>query len=204
MNVVDRDSVVLGIVFVLFSLFTASLIAQDRPPARAYSYQRLFRSEVRKAGLEDHRAMLAGQVMQESTWRHDAASPFANGLTQFTPATQEWINTLDPLLLELDDPINPRWAIRAQMVFMGRLLSKYGAIETPTPDDQEAFALVGYNAGDGWVNRERRATAKEGGDPLRWFHGVEGFCLRAEWACRESSAYVRRILYRWKIAFEGF
>lgn len=164
-----------------------------QPPREALRYQRDLVREARAAfGLDAPIAALAAQVHQESAWRADAVSPAgAVGLTQFMPATADWIGDLYAELRPAD-PRNPRWSLRAQARYMRWLLER-----TAARNDCEsyAFALASYNGGLGWTKRRRAKAA----DP--------GRCLGA--ACdinpgvsassqRENRAYPRRVLFRWQ------
>lgn len=160
------------------------------PPAANKHRRDLTRNAHMIWGLDAPVATFAAQIHQESGWRPDARSAYAYGLAQFTPATADWIGTLDPVLAGADAG-NPVWALRA-LVRYDRWL--WQRLPAATDCDRMAFALAGYNGGAGWLTREQRAAAAAGMAPDRWWQAVETVCVRAEWACRENRGYPRRIL----------
>ena len=149
-------------------------------------------------GLDAPIARFAAQLHQESGWRADARSPYAQGLAQFTPATAEWIAVAYPALRPAD-PWDPLWSIRAQVTYMGHLWLAVN--EAATECDRWAFALAAYNGGLGWVVRDRRLTAVLGGDASRWWGHTEQNSNRAAWAKKENRGYPRRILLRLEPAY---
>lgn len=173
-------------------------------PEAAYQYKRAATSIWGdELGNRIPRAILAAQVHQESTWRASARSPFAYGLTQFTPDTAEdmcrWYPELRPC-----DPGDYRWALRAQAIYMRRLLDM-NRVGRPAASDLDAiaFALSGYNGGPGWTMRDRN-ECRDYGDLCndgRWFcnvehyHGASPSGARRNQASRnENRHYVRIIL----------
>jgi soluble lytic murein transglycosylase-like protein len=167
----------------------------DHIPLAAEQYRRQLTREVRYyMGLREPVSRFGAQVHQESAWRSGAQSKYAAGLAQFTPGTSQDMARIYPKDLEgKATPLDPWWALRAMVLYMKRLrdgLSNFG-------EDAHAAALVSYNGGGGWLLRERKAAARAGADPQRWFGQVEHHCLRAQWACEESRNYPRKILFRW-------
>jgi soluble lytic murein transglycosylase-like protein len=156
---------------------------------------RVEREAARNFGLEAPAARLAAQIDLESGWNPKAASAYAQGLTQFTPATARWLPTICPAVGE-PDAWDPDWSLRAQACYMAWLLDELqpyrhaGAMSTCTHWN---FALRSYNGGLGWINRERLATQRAGDDANDWLD-VERHRLRAAWAHRENTRYPRRIL----------
>lgn len=182
------------VIFLLLVLVPLFALAQMHPnvPRDAYKYQRMLTGQARQVwGLEAPIATFAAQIHQESYWRPTARSPYAEGLTQFTPDTAKWIGQVFPELRN-PDVYNPSWAIAA-LVRYDRWL--WGRVGSPLPCDRMAFALAGYNGGAGWIDRERKAAPGRGYDPSLWFGHVENVCLRAGWACKENRDYPRRILH---------
>lgn len=143
-------------------------------------------------GLDAPVALFAAQIHQESRWEPEAASAYAQGLTQFTPATAAWIAALYPAELAPADPWDPAWAIRAQMRYMRDLARQFSGGATRC--DDWAFALAGYNGGPGWVRRDQRLAAAAGAAPEVWFGEVELHTKRGAAARKENRGYVRRIL----------
>jgi soluble lytic murein transglycosylase-like protein len=160
------------------------------------------RQGARYFGLKAQPARMAAQIHQESAWKPRAASAFAQGLTQFTPATARWVPSICP---EIGPPDvwNPTWAIGAQHCYMAWLHRRV----PPLPGDFEltdcdrwAFALRAYNGGEGWLLRERRAARKAGANANAW-RAVEPFRARAGWAHTENIEYPQRILLRIEPAY---
>lgn len=170
--------------------------AQVRVPPVAATYRlAIEREAARNFGLDAPVARLAAQVHQESGWRADAASAYAHGLTQFTPATAKWLPTVCPAV-GAPDPWDPQWALRAQACYMAWLharVTPYRYAGTMTPCTRWNFALRAYNGGEGWLNRERLAAQQAGSDANNW-QAVEQYRVRAPWAHKENVGYPRRIL----------
>ena len=153
-------------------------------------------------GLRAQPARMAAQIQQESAWRPNAASPYAQGLTQFTPATARWVPSICP---EIGPPDvwDPFWAIGAQhcyMAWLHRRVPKLAQTAAPGDCDRWAFALRAYNGGEGWLLRERRQAQAAGRNANAW-REVEGFRSRAAWAHRENIEYPQRILLRIEPAY---
>lgn len=170
-------------------------------PRAAHQYHRALVANARLVwGLEAPVATFAGQIHQESAWRADARSPYANGLAQFTPATSDWIGGVFPELAERQ-PFNPSWALRALVRYDRWLWERNPAA---SPCDRMAFALVAYNGGEGWLRREQRAARAAGTAPDRWFAAVALHCQRGQAACVESRAYPAVILRRHQQLYAGW
>lgn len=134
---------------------------------------------------------MAAQIHQESAWRPEVCSPYACGLTQFTPATAEWIGELYGIELGPTDRFDPRWAIRAMVRYDRHLWER---ISAATECDRWAMVLSSYNGGFGYLRRDIHLAASKGMDTSRWFGNVELHSTRARWAFEENRAYPRRIL----------
>lgn len=182
------------LVYALLSLPAHAAAPGARPniPVRADGYAKLLEREaIGRFGLNAPVALLAAQLHQESGWRSDAQSPYAQGLAQFTPSTAAWI---PGVCSDLGAPNvwDARWSIRAQACYMRHL---YGQLaDTATPCDRWAMALAAYNGGLGWLNRDRLLASAKGADYARWFANVELHSERAAWAIAENRGYPRRIL----------
>lgn len=160
-------------------------------PDRAEHYRAdLIRNARLFWGMSAPIATMAAQVHQESGWRPDARSPYAAGLTQFTPATAEWIGSLEPGLASRD-VYSPAWALRA-LAYYDRWL--WDRIDAHQDCDRFAMTLAAYNGGLGWIQREKAEAARRNAKPDRWYHELEEVCLRAAWACKENRGYPRRIM----------
>lgn len=193
----DQQSSVLlwwsrGALCVALASATAAVLAADIPRDAA-QYRRALTANARFVwGIDAPIATFAGQVHQESGWRHDARSIYAGGLAQFTPATADWIGGVFPELAERQ-PFNPAWALRALVRYDKYLFERNPAA---TDCDRMAFALSAYNGGEGWLRREQRAAQAAGTRSDRWFGAVALHCLRAQWACAENRSYPALILHR--------
>lgn len=137
---------------------------------------------------------LAAQVHQESAWRPDVCSPFACGLTQFTPQTADWMQRTYGVELGPGGRMDARWSIRAQHRYMRALWD--GTTGARTECDRFAFALRAYNGGPGWIARDRALAARSGADAGDW-RSVQPFNAgRAPQFHRENTEYPVRILDR--------
>ncbi len=149
----------------------------------------VFEAEVARAGAAGMRAELAAQIHRESSWRPRARSRYASGLAQFTPPTWSDIAPLTAPRCDGTDPTDPGCAIRAQIVYMRRLLARYRFDREPWE-----FSWAAYNGGPGWIAREKSRCRREPGcDPRRWTGHVERHCIRAAWACAENRAYPAKV-----------
>lgn len=110
-------------------------------------------------GLDAPVASFAAQVQQESSWREGLTSRTgARGLTQFMPATAEWIGSLRPDLAN-PNPANPVWALRALVVYDKFLWDR---VQGANPCERLAFAMSAYNGGLGWtLKRKARSDAPD-------------------------------------------
>ncbi|HEY1035529.1 MAG TPA: transglycosylase SLT domain-containing protein [Pseudoxanthomonas sp.] len=185
------------IVYALAAATTLPARAADVriPPSSALYRIKVERAAAANFGLDAPAARLAAQLHQESGWRPTAQSPYAQGLAQFTPATAKWLPDVCPAV-GAPDPWNPDWSIRAQACYMAWLVRRVtpyryaGAMSACT---RWAYALRGYNGGEGMLNRERLVAQRGGADANDW-RAVEPYRVRATWAHKENIGYPRRIL----------
>lgn len=158
-------------------------------------------------GFDENVSTFAAQIRQESNWNPNARSPYATGLTQFTPSTAAWISGAYPELADgfftgPDRRLDWKWSIRA-MVRYDRLL--YTKLSKQRPPIVELFPAKGnlwtltlraYNGGIGWIQKE--------------LHGCETMdfacCdrFRRKSACRENLGYPKAILTKWKPMYEAW
>lgn len=131
----------------------ATAISKNEPHPRAGQYKHALRQQAQYAwGLNAPVASFAAQIHQESRWNPKAKSPVgAMGLTQFMPATARWISGIDGELAS-GDVFNPRWAMRALVVYDKFL---YDRVSGANPCERLAFAMSAYNGGLGWVNKRK-------------------------------------------------
>lgn len=194
-----------GIVFTLIVGFVLAIVAAFAParaqgrvvvPAVSAGYRlAVEREAARNFGLDAPAARLAAQIHQESAWNPRAASAYAQGLTQFTPATARWLPSVCPAV-GAPDPWDPAWSLRAQACYMAWLHARIVAFRYAGAMNECTrwnLALRGYNGGLGWLNKERLATQRAGDDANDW-HDIERHRVRATWAHKENIGYPRRIL----------
>ncbi len=181
-----RKQLFIAWLLLVFSIALCCLCHSQTIPLRAYKYRSDLRREVGYAwGIEQPLAVFAAQIHQESAWQPRACSRYASGLGQFTPGTEADMTRWYPELAELGGALNPRWAIRALVLYDRRLWNSFA--KWATEDDHWRAVLHGYNAGPGSLQKERRAAA----DPSRY---AALPCKRRPQACQETAGYVRRIL----------
>jgi hypothetical protein len=160
-------------------------------PADSVQYRlQLERAAGEQFGLDAPVARLAAQLHQESGWRSDARSPYAEGLAQFAPATAAWLPQICPSVGK-PDPWDAGWSIRAVACYDAWL---YARAEGATHCDRWAMTLSAYNGGEGARDRERRMAFQARADPNRWFGQVARYRSRSAAAWQENRAYVSRIL----------
>ncbi|KAF1692745.1 hypothetical protein CSC62_14010 [Pseudoxanthomonas jiangsuensis] len=189
------------LVAALYSCAAAPAAAAESTAVRIAPASALYRHRVEQAasrawGVEASSARLAAQLHQESAFRPNAKSAAgAQGMAQFMPSTARWIATVFPEELAGFDPWNAQQAIMAAALYDRWLYDRV----TPwrgrpmSNCSRWAFALRGYNGGEGWLTRERRAAQAAGADPNDW-NEVARYRVRAGWAHKENTAYPRRIL----------
>lgn len=183
------------LVFII--LLIASVAEAQTIPFAARPFQRPLIQNARLVfGLNAPIALLASQVHTESGWRPDARSAYATGLSQFTPATVDFVASKFPEDLGTKQPLNPEWALRALARYDKYLYDRQGLFATDC--DRWAFTLSGYNGGEGWVTRDKRLAAQYGADPKKWFGHVEYFSGRSAAAMRENRAYPRRVILQYQ------
>ena len=142
-------------------------------------------------------ASLAGQLHQESGWRTDAKSRFANGLAQFTPETAASLARQVPSLRP-PRPWEASWSLEAFAWLMADELRRFKPGRSTT--SAGLMAASSYNGGPTMLAREiAQCRADPGCDPARWFGHVEGKNARAGWAWTENRDYIVRILVRGEV-----
>ena len=152
-----------------------------------------FDTEVKRAGVQEWRPWLYGQVQQESAWNCDAVSRVgATGCSQFMPGTWgDVAPSTDPSCAGIP-PTNPPCAFRGQIAYMIQVRRWVGSWASEI--DLIAASLAGYNGGAGWIRRERRQCEQDPRcSPSRWWGHVERHCIRSTANCRENREYPVRI-----------
>lgn len=180
---------VLALLFVFIANWAVAQV-----PGTCAKFQWQLTREVQKAlGPAAPVSVFSAQVMQESSCNPAARSKVgALGLTQFMPATASWVPDLNSELAP-PNPLDPAWAIKAQVTFMKWLLRRNPG---ETQCDNYAFALSAYNGGEGWLRRDQAVAASLGLNKLKWFGSVEASPDRRRHpsAIAENRGYPRRIL----------
>ena len=174
-------------------MLSLSITQAASEPVASLPFQRQLIREVHfRWGLDGPVAAMAAQIQQESGWRPGICSPYACGLTQFTPSTAAWISGLEPELAG-GNRFNPSWAIRALVLYDFILYNK-----VPLAADEcarWAFTLSAYNGGLGWVQRDVALCWRTPAcDPTQWWGNVALQSKRAGWALKENRGYPFKIL----------
>ena len=147
--------------------------------------------------MDEPTSTFHAQVHQESLWNPEAESHAgAKGLTQFMPATADWISKLYPKDLGENQPLDPRWAIRAMVIYDKFLYDRIDA------DEKWEMVLSAYNGGLTWVKRDQSLTEQNGLDKRKWWNNVELYSNRSSSAFKENRGYPRRILLVLKPIYE--
>jgi membrane-bound lytic murein transglycosylase MltF len=153
-----------------------------------------FQREAAKFGMDWLQLMAQG--FQESGLNQKARSPYgAVGIMQVLPSTAKWmkVNNYDTV----------EGNIHAGSKYMEYLMKRYAKEPEISKENRFFFALAGYNAGPGNVNKYRRRAEKLGYDRNVWFGNVERACLR--YNNLETVNYIRNILnytLAYKTAYE--
>ena len=159
---------------------------------RAEFYRQDFNREFVRCGLRPvYKALLAGQIEQESSWRADAQSAYAAGLTQFTPDAESDANRVwRAELAGLGGARNPRWALRAHCLYMKKWIVAFAKRGSPTVTDRVGLAARAYNGGVGWLLKERGAATGDGKNP-HVYDSLTDYCeqFRSAESCIENLGY---------------
>lgn len=195
--------VVALLIFITAFIFAGLAHSDSYIPREAYQYRATLIREARsELGIDAPVALFAGQIHQESGWKNNAKSAYAEGLTQFTPATAEWISSLFKDMGSAD-AYNPKWAIRGLVKYDNMLYKQNaGAIDSC---NQWAFALAGYNGGQGWNIKDRKLAASKGANPRIYWGVVEIYNSgrRADFF-KENRGYPQRIILRHQAHYVDF
>lgn len=188
----------------------AQLVGEPDPmlvPAAARPYQRTMLRESRAVwGMSAPIAIFGAQIQTESAWRPGAHSIYASGLAQFIPSTAEAMSRKYPELGGAA-PLNPNWAIRGLVrydrdIYRGHFVN---AVAPASECDRWAFALSGYNGGEGWIARDRAlCRARPGCDPSRWWGHVERFTSRSASNAAQNREYPKRIELQFQSSYRSW
>ena len=199
--------VLVALVVLLLLAFCAPQRAYAQTLPRVPEVATLYRLSIereaaRNFGLDAPVARLAAQIHQESAWRPRAASAYAQGLAQFTPATAAWLPDVCPAVGK-PDPWDPEWSLRAQACYMAwlhRRVKPFVYAGRMSDCTRWMYAMRAYNGGESWLQRERLAAQKAGADANAW-EQVQRYRVRATWAHTENTHYPRRILQQLEPAY---
>lgn len=182
-------------VAMIVALWSGICAAQIPPAAWRMQHEQRRQAEA-VWGLDAPLATLAAQIQQESGWRCDARSwAGALGCAQFMPATAGDMARRYPASLAPPQPFNASWAFRAQAQYMHDLWRGFGARGAADGCERMAFALAGYNGGEGWVIRDRRLAEARGLPAGRFFGSAQVVNAgRRTDAKAENAHYPERIL----------
>lgn len=189
------------------ALIAVSLFVAQLPPqydAVNLKYKRFLIREVRFLwGMDEEVSTFAAQIRQESNWNPNARSPYAAGLTQFTPGTSKWISAKYPELSEgffsgPDKRLDWKWSIRAMVRYDHYLYIKLGESRRHIARQSDLWNLTlrAYNGGLGWIQKELRSCRTMDFRCCRRY--------RRKSACRENIGYPKAILDRWKPMYRGW
>jgi len=181
---------------------TQALAPIDSVPKK---YKRFLVRQVRFVwGMDEKPSTFAAQIRQESNWNKNANSPYAAGLTQFTPSTAKWISKLYPSLKN-ESPNQPKkltdmrydwkWSIKAMVRYDHLLYSKLTA-RTLNDKTNWRLTLRAYNGGLGWIYKELAKCKVLNFDCCLRF--------RARVHCKENISYPAKILTKWKPKYEAW
>lgn len=162
-------------------------------PDNANKYKRtLIRYAQHYYGIHAPVPVFAAQIHKESTWNPHAKSPYAEGLSQFTPDTAKDVSKKYPELVA-NEPLDPTWSIRAMLLYDLDLKTRVDAINEC---NDWAFTFAMYNGGPGWIWREKNLAEEAGVDRNTYWNAVENFNAgrRAD-AKAENQGYPKKILY---------
>lgn len=192
---VERTIVALAIAILVVIAIVSIAVGDARAAVVVPEHSQIYRLQLERAviaewGIDAPVARIAAQIHKESHWRPTAASKYANGLSQFTPATARWLPTICPQLGAFD-PWDATQSMQAMVCYDAWLLKRTsGATEC----DRWAFALADYNGGTKWRLLEQKAATDAGLDRSRWFGHTATRRARSEAAWKENRDYVHRIL----------
>lgn len=172
------------------TLCVGGVFAETIPMASEKYNRLLHRFALHYYGMNAPVPIFAAQIHQESTWRATAKSKYASGLSQFTPDTAKDVSRKYPELVA-NEPLDPKWAIQALLVYDLDLKTQVDAINEC---EDWAFTLAMYNGGAGWIWKEKNLAQAKGLDRNKYWDSVETMNARADWAKEENRGYPKRIL----------
>lgn len=187
------------IVLLWLLILSLSSFARDPSvPRAAYQYKALV---LRMAYFEDGRdatvAAYAAQIQTESDWKNTAHSKYANGLTEFTPDTEKWIEKQFSDLGTAGST-DPAWSIQGMIKYDGWLRKR---VKGETFCDVYKKSTAAYNGGLGGVYSDEKLTVQKGGNPLIWDNNVALYSHKAPEFFKENRGYPIKIVYTYQPAY---
>lgn len=174
-----------------FYLFLQSVANAEQIPRAALQYRNDIIRHTRAVwGLDGPVASIAAQIHQESAFNANAHSIYAEGLSEFTPATAKWISNLYHNQLGEPQPYNPQWALRALNLYDQYLYDGIKLFDSSC--DRYLFMLSSYNGGDGWRRKRQRMSIHPGNYPVTSLYnpGIKPTFQR------ENEEYPKKIIYK--------
>lgn len=136
--------------------------------------------------------LVMAQGYQESKLDQNARSPSgATGVMQVLPSTGKEMGVGDITKVEAN--------IHPGVKYIRFMMNQYYANEPMAPLNKGLFTFASYNAGPGKISQLRKAAAKRGLDPNRWFNNVE--VVTAEKVGRETVQNISNI-YKYYLAYK--
>ncbi|MEO0271545.1 MAG: transglycosylase SLT domain-containing protein, partial [candidate division WOR-3 bacterium] len=156
------------------------------------SCMRYIRNVIRESrlhNLDDYSDIFMGQIEQESECNEKITSfDHGMGLAQFMPGTAKWIHEkFNKELSEISfnpNPYNPKWAIRAIILYDKFLLDKVEC------KNDWHFALRAYNGGLLNINKEIKLANSCDYDE------VAMACARSKFSCKVNISYPYMVFKR--------
>lgn len=172
-------ALVLGLAAVVFGL-----------PAGYYKYGRdCAREQQRVYGAAAWTSLMLAQIEVESAWRPLVCSPYACGLTQFTPATEAAVEAEAGLAGSVYDPEH---ACRLQAHLLKRLALQAGPVfEGFVPEWAATFRTYNGSPRSFWQEWVRA------GRPTNTI-AMEGTCVRRAAFCHENWSYPHKVFRAWR------
>jgi soluble lytic murein transglycosylase-like protein len=182
-------SILAGLAFA----FAQPACAESIPQASLVYRVQLQRAVSGRFGLDAPVARIAAQIQQESGWHPRAASAYAQGLAQFTPATARWVPSICPDLGK-PDPWDSAWSVGAVACYDAWLLNRVTPIGNAQLDacSRWQFALRAYNGGEGMLVRERHAAQRAGAN-------ANSGAVVAAYRIRSPSNFAQNLGYPYRI-----
>ncbi len=165
----------------------------QRPPAGYFKYGRECAKTQQKVMGQYWSSMLLAQVEVESAWKPTAQSPYASGLTQFTPGTQR---AVERQLGIAGNIFNPHHACLLQAHLMKQLAADLSKLVDGWLGHW-VMPLRGYNGSPANLVREWEVC----GRPKLWLDIEPCRGRRTVAQHRENVSYPHKTIARWSKYF---